>query len=133
VLVEEIVTLFGLEVQRRKVAYGNLNPKEATAIFIRSALVEENVMPPRNSRRKDALISDGKNSQSLLASAANLCSRRHRCTRRQRRDCRHFVAFAVHKLHGNLNAGKPMIASEIDGFLGVLKIESIVRVGRPIP
>jgi len=54
VLIEEIVTLHGLEVQRRKVAYGNLNPKEATAIFIRSALVEENVMPSRTRRGDDA-------------------------------------------------------------------------------
>jgi ATP-dependent helicase HrpA len=45
VLVEEIVTLHGLEVQRRKVAYGNINPKEATEIFIRSALIEENLIP----------------------------------------------------------------------------------------
>ncbi len=70
VLIEEIITLLGLEVQRRKVAYGNINAKEATAIFIRSALVEENVMPSRSSRRKEADISDGKNSQSLLTSAA---------------------------------------------------------------
>ena len=48
VLVEEIVTLHGLEVQRRKVAYGNINPKDATAIFIRSALVEEDLLPSRN-------------------------------------------------------------------------------------
>jgi ATP-dependent helicase HrpA len=47
VLVEEIVTLHGLEVQRRKVAYGNINPQDATAIFIRSALVEENLMASR--------------------------------------------------------------------------------------
>jgi len=52
VLVEEIVTLHGLEVQRRKVAYGNLNPTEATAIFIRSALVEENLMPSGKARRE---------------------------------------------------------------------------------
>jgi ATP-dependent helicase HrpA len=45
VLVEEIVALHGLEVQRRNVAYGNINPQDATAIFIRSALVEENLMP----------------------------------------------------------------------------------------
>ena len=45
VLVDEIITLHGLEVQRQKVAYGNINPKEATAIFIRAALVEEDVMP----------------------------------------------------------------------------------------
>ena len=48
VLVEEIVTLHGLEVQRRKVAYGSINSRDATAIFIRSALVEENLIPSRN-------------------------------------------------------------------------------------
>src|SRR5664279_2119777 len=48
VLVEEIVTLHGLEAQRRKVAYGNINARDATAIFIRSALVEENLMPASN-------------------------------------------------------------------------------------
>ncbi len=57
VLVEEIVTLQGLEVQRRKVAYGNINAKDATAIFIRSALVEENLTPSRN-RRSDEAESD---------------------------------------------------------------------------
>jgi ATP-dependent helicase HrpA len=51
VLVEEIVTLHGLEVQRRKVAYGNINPGDATAIFIRSALVEEKLMASRTPRR----------------------------------------------------------------------------------
>jgi ATP-dependent helicase HrpA len=50
VLAEEIVTLHGLEVQRRKVAYGNVNPQDATAIFIRSALVEEN-LEVRNAER----------------------------------------------------------------------------------
>jgi ATP-dependent helicase HrpA len=54
VLVEEIVTLHGLEVQRRKVAYGNINARDATAIFIRSALVEENLMPSRNPRGDEA-------------------------------------------------------------------------------
>ena len=44
---DEIVTLHGLEVQRRKVAYGNINPGDAAAIFIRSALVEENLLPSR--------------------------------------------------------------------------------------
>jgi ATP-dependent helicase HrpA len=48
VLVEEIVTLHGLEVQRRKVSYGNILPNEATNIFIRSALVEENLLPSRH-------------------------------------------------------------------------------------
>ena len=41
VLIEEITTLYGLEVRRRDVAMGNVQPKEATEIFIRSALVEE--------------------------------------------------------------------------------------------
>jgi ATP-dependent helicase HrpA len=53
VLVEEIITLHGLEVQRRKVAYGNINPGDATAIFIRSALVEENLTVAR-ARQEDA-------------------------------------------------------------------------------
>ncbi len=53
VLVEEIVTLHGLEVQRNKVAYGNINPGDATAIFIRSALVEEELIPSRNRRDED--------------------------------------------------------------------------------
>ncbi|MFN7141799.1 MAG: DUF3418 domain-containing protein, partial [Limisphaerales bacterium] len=56
VLVEEVITLHGLEVQRRKVAYGNTNPKEATSIFIRSALVEENVLPQRGTRREEPSI-----------------------------------------------------------------------------
>ncbi|MGC3960675.1 MAG: ATP-dependent RNA helicase HrpA [Verrucomicrobiota bacterium] len=43
VLVEEIITLHGLEIVRRKVAYANINAKDATAIFIRAALVEEDV------------------------------------------------------------------------------------------
>jgi ATP-dependent helicase HrpA len=57
VLVEEIVTLHGLEVQRRKVSYGNINAKQATAIFIRSALVEENLMSS-SSRRGDEAEDD---------------------------------------------------------------------------
>jgi hypothetical protein len=40
VLVEEKVTFQGLEVRSRRVAYGNINPGDATAIFIRSALVD---------------------------------------------------------------------------------------------
>src|SRR5262249_24548498 len=44
VLAEERTTLYGLEVRRCHIAYGNLNPKEATEIFIRSALVEEDLL-----------------------------------------------------------------------------------------
>ncbi len=58
VLVEEIVTLHGLEVQRRKVAYGNINAGDATAIFIRSALVEENLMPARQQRGEEGDADD---------------------------------------------------------------------------
>jgi ATP-dependent helicase HrpA len=45
VLVEEKTTLYGLEVKRIKVSHGNINPAEATEIFIRAALVEENLLP----------------------------------------------------------------------------------------
>ncbi|HZF71822.1 MAG TPA: ATP-dependent RNA helicase HrpA [Gemmatimonadaceae bacterium] len=61
VLVEEVITLHGLEVQRRKVAYGNINPKDATAIFIRSALVEDNLEPKivqRRSRPSSSPLAD---------------------------------------------------------------------------
>ncbi|HMJ91127.1 MAG TPA: DUF3418 domain-containing protein, partial [Candidatus Acidoferrum sp.] len=51
VLAEEVATLHGLEVQRRKVAYGNINAKEATEIFIRAALVEENWVPTQTTGR----------------------------------------------------------------------------------
>ena len=44
VLISERIILYGLEVHRRKVAYGKINPKDATEIFIRSALVEENIL-----------------------------------------------------------------------------------------
>ncbi len=53
VLVDEIVTLHGLEVQRRKVAYGNINAKDATALFIRGALVEENLLPHRKAEEDE--------------------------------------------------------------------------------
>ena len=52
VLVEEKVTLYGLEVLSRKVAYGNIDPAKATEIFIRSALVEDDLLPSR--RRAEA-------------------------------------------------------------------------------
>jgi len=53
VLAEEVTRFQGLEVFRRKVAYGNLNPDDATAIFIRSALVEEDLEPPVRGRPGD--------------------------------------------------------------------------------
>jgi ATP-dependent helicase HrpA len=45
VLVDEKTTLYGLEVRKVKVSHGNINPAEATEIFIRSALVEEALLP----------------------------------------------------------------------------------------
>jgi len=45
VLVEERTTLYGLEVRKVKVSHGNINPAEAADIFIRSALVEEDLLP----------------------------------------------------------------------------------------
>ena len=44
VVIDEIITLHGLEVQRRRVSFGNLDPNAATALFIRSALVEEELL-----------------------------------------------------------------------------------------
>ena len=52
VLVDEKVTLHGLEVHTRKVDYGNINAKEATEIFIRAALVEENLFPAADSQKR---------------------------------------------------------------------------------
>jgi ATP-dependent helicase HrpA len=61
VLVEEIITLHGLEVIRRKVAYGNIEPTDATAIFIQSALVEEALLPGMGGavRDDDEVVPEG--------------------------------------------------------------------------
>ncbi len=47
VLIEERTTLYGMEIRKVKVAYGNIDPKAATEIFIRSALVEDDLLPGR--------------------------------------------------------------------------------------
>lgn len=44
VMAQEKVLLYGLEVFRRKVAYGRVDPAEATRLFIRAALVEERLL-----------------------------------------------------------------------------------------
>ena len=70
VLVEEVITLHGMEVQRRKVAYGNINPKDATEIFIRSALVEDNLEPknvPRGTRATSAMEGEAADDDPELA------------------------------------------------------------------
>jgi ATP-dependent helicase HrpA len=46
VLVRERIALSGLEVSDRLVAYGKINPQEATELFIRSALVEGELTAP---------------------------------------------------------------------------------------
>lgn len=54
VLVDEKTTFNGMEIRQRKVAHGNVNPVEATEIFIRSALVEEDLLPTtRRARETD--------------------------------------------------------------------------------
>jgi ATP-dependent helicase HrpA len=66
VLVEEKTTLYGLEVRSRKVSFGNIAPAEATEIFIRSALVEDNLLP---SRRCEADVEDDDNEVRILRPA----------------------------------------------------------------
>lgn len=46
VLVRERVSLFGLEIQERSVDYGRIDPEAATDIFIRAALMEEDLDSP---------------------------------------------------------------------------------------
>ena len=53
VLVEERTTLYGMEVRKMQVSHGNVNPAEATEIFIRSALVEDNLIPSRRKSEDD--------------------------------------------------------------------------------
>ena len=55
--------------QKRKVAYGNINPEDATRIFLRSALVEENLFPESEDEELDAVTAPESQAQ-LLASAA---------------------------------------------------------------
>ena len=53
VLVEERTTLYGMEVRKVKVSHGNINPAEATEIFIHAALVEDDLLPTRRKRTDD--------------------------------------------------------------------------------
>jgi len=50
VLVRERILLYGLEIHRRNVGYGKIDPIDATKIFIRSALVEENLAAGHNAK-----------------------------------------------------------------------------------
>jgi ATP-dependent helicase HrpA len=69
VLVDEKLTLYGLVVHQRKVAFGNINPTEATRIFIRSALVEENLFALAPQERRE--VDPGRLSASQLLAEAN--------------------------------------------------------------
>ena len=53
VLVEERTTFYGLEVRKVKVSHGNINPEEAAEIFIRAALVEDDLLPLRRKATDD--------------------------------------------------------------------------------
>jgi ATP-dependent helicase HrpA len=53
VLVDEITTLYGLEVRKQKVSFGNIAAAEATEIFIRSALVEDDLLPSQHRTKAD--------------------------------------------------------------------------------
>lgn len=67
VQVQEKTTFNGLELRDRQIAYSQVNPAEATEMFIRSALVEENLFPETNTAKAR---DEGKMSASqLLASA----------------------------------------------------------------
>jgi len=71
VLVQEKITLYGMEVHSRKAAYGTINPKEATEIFIRSALVEEELFAkPESSRREEEYARGGKPTAHALMALA---------------------------------------------------------------
>ena len=69
VLVDERTTFNGLELRQRKVAYGNINPGEATEIFIRSALVEEDLLPASR-RGRDGDDDEGDDLRALTRVAA---------------------------------------------------------------
>jgi ATP-dependent helicase HrpA len=58
VLADEKTTFNGMEIRQRKVAYGNVNAAEATEIFIRSALVEEDLLPVTRSARREQEADD---------------------------------------------------------------------------
>jgi ATP-dependent helicase HrpA len=52
VVADERLTLYGLEIHRRRVAYGNIAPDDARRVFIQSALVEEQLFPDSDRNRE---------------------------------------------------------------------------------
>ncbi len=80
VLVEEVIALHGMEVQRRKVAYGNINAADATMIFIRSALMEDDLVPKKMQRgsRVSALTAEMDDDETELSAPARNTSSAYR-------------------------------------------------------
>ena len=69
VLVTEKIAIGGLELHQRKVIHANVNPTEATTIFIRSALVEEDLLPPHPQPRHVPDESSARGTRELLDAA----------------------------------------------------------------
>jgi ATP-dependent helicase HrpA len=69
VIADERAMMQGLEVHRRRVAYGNINAAAATEIFIRSALVEEDLVPPPTPNRRFLDAGARLSQQELMAEA----------------------------------------------------------------
>jgi ATP-dependent helicase HrpA len=82
VMVEERISLYGLEIHKRYAAYGNINPKEATAIFIRSALVEENVEPQEREEDEEDPRAYLKRSAPAVRTSTPSPERGHSCPQR---------------------------------------------------
>jgi ATP-dependent helicase HrpA len=74
VLAVEKTFLYGLEIRERKVAYGNIDPRRATEIFIRSVLVEEQLFPEPQRARQER--DEAKLSPSQLLAEARVDSRK---------------------------------------------------------
>ncbi|HWQ93647.1 MAG TPA: ATP-dependent RNA helicase HrpA, partial [Clostridia bacterium] len=70
VLVEEKITLHGLTVHQRKAAFGNIDPEQATEIFIRSALVEGRLFLETSGEQRSLRGPAKPTSRSLIESAS---------------------------------------------------------------
>lgn len=70
VLAVEKTFLYGLEIRERKVSYGKIDPRRATEIFIRSALVEEQLAPEPQRARQERDEAKLSSSQLLVEASA---------------------------------------------------------------
>jgi len=99
VLAEEITTLYGLEVRRRKIAYGNVDAKDATAIFIRSALIEENLFPAGAESDPDGEFAPSRSGFRIPAFLEHNRSVRHKIENWQTRVRRYDLGDLDQRLH----------------------------------